>query len=113
MKKTILIISILISGYSYSQDFKNDISVVQFSASFVKSAEMPLKPFNDYNIHSFYIEKNGDIFKNEKIKYLPTIILYHNGDEVIRIESGLDLKLPENCDKEINRHIEELLKDKF
>lgn len=113
MKKIIFIISIIFTSYSYSQEFKNDISIVQFSANFVKDAEMSLKPFKNYNVYSFYMEENGDIFKKEKITYLPTIILYHNGDEVVRIESGLDLKLPENCDKKISKHIDELLKNKF
>ncbi len=98
---------------SYSQDYKNDISIVQYSAGFVKEAEMSLIKFKDYNVHSFYMEQNREIFKREKIKYLPTVVLYHNGKEITRVESGIDLKLPDNCDKKISKYINELLKDKF
>ena len=113
MKNIIILILIFNVTLTYSQDYKNDISVVQFSASFVKDAEMSLKPFKNYNIHSFYMEQNREIFKTEKIRYLPTVVLYHNGKEVVRVESGIDLKLPENCNKKISKHIDELLKDKF
>ena len=113
MKKIILIISILISGYSYSQDFKDDISIVQFSAGFVKDSEIKLTPFKVYNIYYFKMEDKGVIFREEKIKYLPTIILYHNGKEITRVESGIDLKLPENCIEVINKHIDKLIEDKF
>ena len=106
MKNIIILIVILNINLAYAQDYKNDISVVQFSASFVKDAEMSLVKFKDYNIHSFYMEQNREIFKTEKIKYLPTVVLYHNGKEI-------NLKLPDNCDKKISEHIDELLKDKF
>ena len=113
MKNIIILIIVLNINLAYAQDYKNDISVVQFSASFVKDAEMSLVKFKDYNIHSFYMEQNREVFKIEKIRYLPTVVLYHNGKEIVRVESGIDLKLPENCDKKISKHIDELLKDKF
>ena len=49
----------------------------------------------------------------KKIKYLPTIILYHNGDEVVRIESGISLKLPENTIKLIEEEIDLIIESKF
>ena len=80
----------------FSQDFKEEISIVQFSAPFTKDSEISLKPFKQHNTYTFNITEKQKVFDNEKIKYLPTIILYHNGDEVIRVESGISLKLPEN-----------------
>ena len=53
------------------------------------------------------------MFDNENIKYLPTIVLYHNGEEIIRIESGISLKLPENTIKLIEEQIEEIIESKF
>jgi len=97
----------------YSQDFKNDISIVQFSAGFVKDSEIKLTPFKVYNIYYFKMEERAVLFKEENIKYLPTIILYHNGKEITRVESGIDLKLPENCIELINKHIDKLIEDKF
>ena len=47
------------------------------------------------------------------ISTLPTIILYHNGEEIIRIESGISLKLPENTIQLIEEEIEEIIESKF
>ena len=113
MKNIIILIIVLNINLTFAQDYKNDISIVQFSASFVKDAEMSLNKFKDYNIHSFYMEHNRELFKTEKIRYLPTVVLYHNGKEITRVESGINLKLPDNCDKKISKHIDELLKNKF
>jgi hypothetical protein len=39
--------------------------------------------------------------------------LFNNGKEVVRIESGISLKLPENTLQILAEHIDEILKDKF
>ena len=97
----------------FSQDFKEEISIVQFSAPFTKDSEISLKPFKQHNTYTFNITEKKKVFDNEKIKYLPTIILYHNGDEVIRVESGISLKLPENTIELIEEKIEEIIESKF
>jgi hypothetical protein len=97
----------------FSQDFKEEISIVQFSAPFTKDSEISLKPFKQHNTYTFNITEKQKVFDNEKIKYLPTIILYHNGDEVIRVESGISLKLPENTIELIEEKIEEIIESKF
>ena len=103
--RTLLLI-LLFTSSIYSQDFKDDISIVQFSAGFVKDSEIKLTPFKVYNIYYFKMEDKGVIFREEKIKY-------HNGKEITRVESGIDLKLPENCIEVINKHIDKLIEDKF
>tara|TARA_R100000808_G_scaffold5352_5_gene16375 strand:- start:982 stop:1320 length:339 start_codon:yes stop_codon:yes gene_type:complete len=92
---------------------KDDISVVQFSAEFVKSNEISLKPFKDYNIQTLYLSKNQDIFQKEKITSLPTIILYNDGEEVLKIDGGISMKLPDNCIDQINEHINKILETRF
>ena len=57
--------------------------------------------------------KHAEVFKNENIKYLPTLILYHNGDEIIRVESGISLKLPEEAVITIQDEIDKILESKF
>ena len=97
----------------FSQDFKEEISVVQFSAPFTKASEISLKPFKQHNTHIFNIIEKKEVFDDEKIKYLPTIILYHNGDEVLRVESGISLKLPENTVEMIEKEIDKIIESKF
>lgn len=90
---------------------KDDISVVQYTAGF--APEISLKSFEDYNTQTLYIEKHGDIFKKENIKFLPTIILYNDGKEVLKIESGISMKLPENCLEQISKQINKILETRF
>ena len=96
-----------------NQKFKADISIVQFSAPFTVDGEISLKPFKDYNTYRFCMTEKGEIFKKEKIEFLPTVILYNNGKEIIRIESDITLTLPENCSDTILYHIEKLIESKF
>lgn len=112
MKKWILFLFIPLFSV-YSQKFKADISVVQFSAPFTVDGEISLKPFRDYNTHRFCITERPEIFKKEKIEFLPTVILYNNGKEIIRVESDISLALPENCSDTIFQHIDKLIESKF
>ena len=97
---------------NYSQ-YKDGISVVQFSAEFVKDNEISLKKFNDHNIHLFYLSKNQKHFDSEGIIYLPTVMLFYNGETILKIESGVTLKLPEDTEKQLNNAIDKILEDKF
>ncbi len=110
----IWVILLLFSFYNLNaQDFKEGISIVQFSAPFTQEAEVSLKSFKRYNIYTFCITEKGKIFDSEKIKYLPTVLVYHNNEEVLRIESGISLKLPENTLDQIDKKIEQIIESKF
>ena len=84
-----------------------------YSQNFKEDSEISLKKFRDHNVYTFYINEKKNIFEKEKIKYLPTIILYHNGDEIMRVESGISLKLPDDCEQKILEEIEEIIGNKF
>ena len=113
MKHLLHIIIFLFVTNTNAQKFKEDISVVQFSAPFTKDSEISLKKFDDYNIYTFSILEKKEIFEKENIKYLPTIVLYNNGEEVVRVESGISLKLPENTLEIIEEKIDEIIESKF
>ena len=49
MKRLIYIVLFLAVATGYSQNFKDDISVVQFSAPFTKDSEISLKKFKEHN----------------------------------------------------------------
>ena len=113
MKHLLHIIIFLFVANTNAQKFKEDISVVQFSAPFTKDSEISLKKFDDYNIYTFSILEKKEIFEKENIKYLPTIVLYNNGEEIVRVESGISLKLPENTLEIIEEKIDEIIESKF
>ena len=108
----LLIVILLVFVFANAQ-VKDDISIVQFSAEFVKTKEISLTSFKDYNTQTLYLTKNQEIFKKEKIKSLPTIILYNDGKEVIKIEGGISLSLPEDTMKRIQKHIDSILESRF
>jgi hypothetical protein len=89
------------------------IEIVQFSAEFLKDNEISLNKFKDFDTQTLYMSKAKDIFKKENIKYIPTVILYSDGEVMLKIESGISLELPENTEKLIQEKIDELLNERF
>ena len=89
------------------------IEVVQFSAEFLKENEVSLKAFKSYETKTLYMSKESAMFKKLDIKYIPTLILFNNGEEIIRVESGISLKLPDNAIQRIEEEIEEIIDSKF
>jgi hypothetical protein len=85
------------------------ISIIQYTASFAEQVD--LEDYKDYNSKTYFISKSPDEFKN--IKYYPTIILFNDGEEELRIESGITLKLPEDWKQQLDKHIDELLSQRF
>lgn len=110
--KICVVFALFVSTVTVSQSYKDDISIVLYTANFIKD-NYSLKPFREHNINTFYIEKDKKIHSNEKIIYLPTICLYNNGELIEKIEAGLSMKLPESTTERIQEHIDELLQDKF
>ena len=103
---------VVVSQVTYSQ-YKDGISIVQFSAEFVQENEISLKKFSDHNTHLFYLSKHSDHFTTEEIIYIPTVMLFHNGEQILKIESGVTLKLPENTVDKIENAIDEILENTF
>tara|TARA_Y100001937_G_scaffold6513_1_gene8475 strand:+ start:137 stop:460 length:324 start_codon:yes stop_codon:yes gene_type:complete len=104
-----VIIAYFLTFVSFAQ---SDIEIVQYSADFVKANEMSLKSFR-YETKTLYMSKAQDEFKKLNIKYIPTVVLFYNGEEVYRVESGISLKLPENSIELIESEIEEIIESKF
>lgn len=94
-------------------NFAQSIEVIQYSAEFVKDNEISLKSFRGYDTNTLYMSKANTHFAKNKVKYIPTIILFNNGNEVFRVESGISLKLPENTIQLIEKQIEEIIESKF
>ena len=92
---------------------KDDISVVQFSEKNVKAKEMSRDIVSNYNTKTVNMEEHKKLFAREKIKSLPTIILYSDGEVIYKIDGGISMELPENCASEIQDHIDEILRSRF
>ena len=105
--KLCVIIVYLATFASFAQT--ESISIVQYTASFAE--QVTLEDYKDYNSKTYFVSKSPDEFKN--IRYYPTIVLYNDGEEELRIESGISLKLPEDWKEQLNEHIDLLLSQRF
>ena len=112
MKHVIIIVALLFTTFSFGQ-YKDDISVVQFSAKFLVEKQISLKKFKEFNTHTLFMSDHSKFFKEEKVEYLPTIIVYNNGDVVFRIDGGMSLELPEDTIKQLQEHLNEVQSNKF
>lgn len=114
MKRILLILIFIAPLVAHSQSYKQQISVVQYSAPFVIDKEISLKEFEKkHSVYLFYMDKDADKFKKDKIVYVPTLVIFHNGEEYYRIDGGIKLDLPENTTDIIQDKIEEIIESKF
>ena len=111
--KICVVFALFVSTVTVSQSYKDDISIVLYTAEFIKNDDFSLKPFKEHNINTFYLSKDKKIHANDKIMYLPTICLYNNGELIEKIEAGLSMKLPNSTTERLQEHIDKLLQDKF
>ena len=107
MKWSVTVIALFVWVVNFAQT--ESISIVQYTASFAE--QVTLEDYKDYNSKTYFISKPPDVFKN--IRYYPTIVLYNDGEEELRIESGISLKLPEDWKEQLNEHIDLLLSQRF
>lgn len=112
MKHVIIILVLLFTTLTFGQ-YKDDISVVQFSAKFLVDKQISLKKFKEFNTHTLFMSDHSKFFEEEKIEYLPTIIVYNNGDVVLRVHGGISLELPEDIIKQIQEQLDKLQSNKF
>ena len=96
-----------------AQSYKDDISIVLYSAEFIKNDNFSLKEFKEFNVNTFYLSKSKEIHANDKIMFLPTICLYNNGDLILKIEAGISMQLPKSTIDRLNEEIDKLLENKF
>tara|TARA_R100000329_G_scaffold2122_1_gene3389 strand:- start:111 stop:434 length:324 start_codon:yes stop_codon:yes gene_type:complete len=107
MKWSVTVIALFVTVVNFAQT--ESISIVQYTASFAE--QVTLEDCNLYNSKTYFVSKSPDEFKN--IRYYPTIVLYNDGEEELRIESGISLKLPEDWKEQLNEHIDLLLSQRF
>ena len=107
MKWIATVIALFVSAVNFAQT--ESISIVQYTASFAE--QVTLEDYKDYNSKTYFVSKSPDKFKD--IKYYPTIVLFNDGEEELRIESGISLKLPEDWKEQLNEHIDLLLSQRF
>jgi hypothetical protein len=90
VKKLILLIVTLFSLSTSAQE----VVLVHINAEFNASNDWSeIEEIAGARLMNGYIDKKPAIKEKYNIRYVPTLILFHNGQEVKRWEAGLDMKL--------------------
>ena len=111
--KPLLLSAFLLYAATYSDTGKENvwlegIAVVQYNAEFNKSNSVPnLTKVSDARIFNAWIDKSPDLKEFGRIKSVPTVVLYKDGEEVRRWEAGLSMKL-EVSYREVQQYVDEL-----
>jgi len=111
--KSWIVILFLIPLLTFAQSYKDGIVVIQYSADFVKANEIDISKLEGADLIRMSMADHPKIFEKENIKFLPTVCLYHNRKLVVKVESDISLKLPEDALEKIQEHIDKIVKSKF
>lgn len=111
LKLCLVTIVFVVVSASFAQN-KDGISVILYSAKFIDNID--LENYKKYNLQTFYMEEHSKVFAKENINFLPTLILYNDGEEILKLESDISLKLkPVNWRDILSEYIEEIISLRF
>ena len=112
MKLCVTILTAFFVTVATNAQNKDDITVIYYSAKFIE--DISLTEFEDYNLQKFYMGNSQKVFAAENVKFLPTVILYNDGEEIIKLEGDISLKIkPENWRNILLENIDALLSQRF
>jgi len=88
--------------------YAQEAAIVHINAGFNESNDWyGLKSLDGVKVYGGYVDHQPDIQKKYNITKVPTLILFHKGQEVERWEGGLDMKLKVTT-KEVQEAIDRL-----
>lgn len=112
-KIIITILFLFLSFDAFSQEYKDEVSVVFFTASFAKTKEIQdWKKLYDCNKHILNIEDLPELMTSEAITVVPTIKIYDNGKEIKVWQANIMFELDVTI-KEIQKEVNKIVESKF
>ena len=110
MKKTILLlIAFTLCSFASSTISKRGVVLVHYNAGFnTANNYVDVAKIKDAKIFKATIDGNATLKQDERIRSVPTLILYKNGQEIIRWEAGINLSLKHIDYREIQKEIDQL-----
>ena len=88
------------------------VSVVQYNSSWNTDNSFDITGLKDCKLDSIIICENPEIKKEYKIISVPTVIIFDEGEEVVRFEANIMMQL-EATRKEIQKEIDKIYLAKF
>lgn len=110
MKKTILLlIAFSLCSFASSTISKRGVVLVHYNASFNSANNyVDVIKIKDAKIFKASIDNNAALKQDERIRSVPTLVLYKNGKEITRWEAGINLSLSHIDYREIQKEVDQL-----
>ena len=88
------------------------VSVIHFNSEWNADNNFNISLLKDCEIDSIIICNNPDLQELHEIKSVPTIIIFDEGEEIVRFEGNIMMQL-EATRKDIQKQIDKILLAKF
>jgi len=108
-KITLLLIAFTLCSFASNTISKKGIVLVHYNASFnAKNNYVDVVKIKDAKIFRASIDGDSSLKRDERIKSVPTVILYNNGKEIFRWEAGINLSLSHIDYHDIQKEVDKI-----
>ncbi len=90
----------------------SQVSVIHFNSEWNKDNNFDISVLKECEIDSVVICHNAELQEKHKIKSVPTIIVFDEGIEIVRVEANIMMQL-EATKKDIQKEIDKIYLAKF
>ena len=109
MKKTILLlVAFSLCSFASNTISKRGVVLVHYNASFNSANNYVDIKIKEAKIFKASIDNNAALKQDERIRSVPTLVLYKNGKEITRWEAGINLSLSHIDYREIQKEVDQL-----
>ena len=110
MRNTILLlIAFTLCSFASSTISKRGIVLVHYNAGFNSANNyVDVVKIKDAKIFKASIDGNATLKQDERIRSVPTVVLYNNGKEIFRWEAGINLSLSHINYREIQKEVDKI-----
>ena len=106
---TLLLIAFTLCSFASSTISKRGIVLVHYNAGFNDvNNYVDIVKVKDAKIFKASIDGNATLKQDERIRSVPTVVLYNNGKEIFRWEAGINLSLSHVDYREIQKEVDQL-----
>ena len=101
-------LSLTIKTEDYVKQWGDGIAVVQYNAAFNKTNSVKnLGRLSDARVFNAWIDEHPKLKEIVRIKSVPTVVLYKDGEEIRRWEAGISMKL-ELSYRDVQTYVDEM-----
>ena len=106
---TLLLIAFTLLSFTSSTISKRGIVLVHYNAGFNDvNNYVDIVKVKDAKIFKASIDGNATLKQDERIRSVPTVVLYNNGKEIFRWEAGINLSLNHVDYREIQKEVDKI-----